>query len=155
MSRNRPVGRNELGPVALPQTGANIGVQREIERAYVAPESLDLLREAVRRHVVPGTPQRTHVGDAELARAGIGELDVPSIARTERSADTVPSLPDVEEFLGVAALGHDLGQRIDLETLLPLTLFGCPSSPAAARDNTSPFPYSASIPVVSLASSAA
>ena len=86
MGGDGPVGRHGLA-VALAQTGANVGVQRQVQRAKLPPQPIQLLRERVGRHVVLGAPHGAGVGESQLASALVGQLDEPRVALLHRRRD--------------------------------------------------------------------
>ena len=76
---DRPVRGLDGVAVAAVQSGAGEAVQLDVERPHLVPEPLGQRGEFVGAHVVFGAPHRAGVGIAELAGAGIGDLDHPLI----------------------------------------------------------------------------
>ena len=92
MRRNRTVRRHDVA-VLLAQLHAHVGVQLEVERPHLIPQPIELLGELVGRHVVLRAPHRAGVGEAELARALVRQLDEPRVVLPHRRRDRVPALP--------------------------------------------------------------
>ena len=89
-------------------------MQRNVEGAHLVPKAVELPGEIVGRHVVFGTPHGAIVGEAQFARALVGQVHVAHEIRTHGFGDGMPAAPDVEQFPGVAAFGHDLGNGFDI-----------------------------------------
>ena len=105
--RDRPALRHG-GAVLVVQLRADVGVQRKIERPELLPETIQFLREGVRRHVVLAAPHRTGVLESERGRALVRQLNEPDVILPHRRRDGVPSLPDFEQPLRVSVLSEDL-----------------------------------------------
>ena len=114
MRGDRTVGRDHIA-VALAQPGADVGVQREVQRPQLLPQPIELLRERVGRHVVLRAPHRAGVGESQLAGALVGQLDEPRVALLHRRRDRVPALPHLAQARRVAVLGEDLGDLLDVQ----------------------------------------
>ena len=113
---DRPVRRDRVA-VLLAQLRAHVGVQRDVERLHLLPQPVELGRELLGRHVVLRAPHRARVGEAELSRALVGELDEAGVARLDRRRDRVPAGPDVQQLLRVPRRGHDLRDVLEVEAL--------------------------------------
>ena len=95
------------------------GREVRVQRTHLAPQAVELLREVVWRHVVHGPPHGARVGEPELARAFVRQLDEPSVLVAHGRGDCVPP-PDLAQPLLVARRGHDLGDVIDVQAGLAL-----------------------------------
>ena len=89
---NRPVGRHGVA-VLLVQLHPHVGVQRHVERPHLLPQPIDFLRELVGRHVVLQPPHRAGVGEAELLRALVGQLDEARVVRRASAPRSCASPP--------------------------------------------------------------
>ncbi len=103
--------------VFLGQLPADVGVQRNVERADLLPQAIHFGGELVRSHVVIRAPHRAGVGKAHFARALIREDDHARVALAHRRADGVPALPGAQKLVRVATVGHHLGDVVHVETL--------------------------------------
>ena len=117
MGGDSPVGGNQAGAVALEQSRAHVGMQLQVERLELFPQTIDLGRQGIGRHVVIGSPHRPHIGEAQVPGPGVGQGYEARVARPHVDRDTMPSLPGVEQGVGVAARGEDALQVGDLQTL--------------------------------------
>src|SRR6185436_21116186 len=102
-----------------------------VERPELIPEPVELPGERVRRHVVLAAPHRAGVGIAEHRRPLVRQLDEARVVLADRYGDRVPPLPRVEERLRIAALGEDLGDLLDVETIACPERAVCPASRGA------------------------
>ena len=112
-----PSGRSGGSSILLDDPEANIGMQFLVQTAELLPCTLELAGKLLVRHVITGTPESTGVGDAELARALVGEFDETGVFGPHRGGNRVPAGPQVEEFLGVARRCHSNVEIIDAEAL--------------------------------------
>ncbi len=96
----------------------DVRVKRQVERPKLLPQSIQLLGEGVRRHVVPRPPHGAGVAEPQLARALVRQLDEALVARLHRRRDAVPPLPDIAKAAGVSVLREDLGDLFDVQALL-------------------------------------
>ena len=115
--RDRTV-RGDSVTVFLAKLVARVGVQREVERLDLLPQAVDFLGEVVGRHVVLRTPHRAGVGEAELFRALVREIDVAHEVRLDGRGrfrgHGMPSLPGFEQLGGIATLGDGLRQLLQV-----------------------------------------
>ena len=114
------VGGDLVRAVGLRQLRPHVGVERFVERADLAPEAVQLRGECVRRHVVRRPPHRAEVGEVQIARSLVGQLDQARVLRAHGRRDGVPARPHVQQLVVVAALGHDPGDCADVEAVLRL-----------------------------------
>ena len=112
-----PVGRHDVA-VVLPQLHAHVGMQLQIERPHLLPQTVDLGGERVGRHVVFRAPHAAGVGKAQFSRALVRQLDEALVVAPHRHRDGVPALPDAAQFGLAARVRHDAGDVVDVETPL-------------------------------------
>ena len=104
-------------------------MQLQIQRPDLIPQPIQLLRELVGRHVVLRAPHRARVGEAQLLRALVRQLDEARVVLPHRRRDRVPAFPDLAQPLLVARGRHDLGDVVDVQAvfgLLPVRCTTCP-----------------------------
>ena len=111
--RDRP-GRGHGVAVLLVQLHAHVGVQLEIQRPHLVPQPIELLRELVGRHVVLRAPHRAGVGEAELLRALVRQLDEALVVLAHRRRDRVPAFPRGPQRLLVAGGREDVRHIVDV-----------------------------------------
>ena len=152
-------GARESGRPAAPrrrsvrvQLRAHVGVQRQIQRLQLSPQAVELLRERVGRHVVLRAPHRAGVGEAQLRRAFVRQLDEPDVALASSAAPIVchPS--------------HTSRSRAGLRSFARISVISSMSRQASSdrsvrrapeSRSTCRVPYTPSIDATSCASSAA
>src|SRR5205807_4197056 len=72
------------------------------------------LLELFRRHVVARAPEVARVGEADLARSLVGQLDEARVVLPHRPRDGVPADPGVEQRARIAALAHQDAQLLQV-----------------------------------------
>ncbi len=115
--RDRPLLGDDVLAVGLAQAHPDVGVKRDVEGLHLFPEPVQLLRVGVGGHVVLRPPHGAHVGEAELLRAGVAELDVAGVVLAERRGDGMPAGPERGELLRVAARRHPARDLFEVERL--------------------------------------
>ena len=130
--RNRPVRRHDVA-VLLAQLHPHVGVQLQVERPHLIPQPIELLRELVGRHVVLRAPHRAGVGEAELLRALVRQLDEARVVLAHRRRDRVPAFPRRAQLVLVARRRHDLRDVVDVQAGLGLRRVGAPLALAVRR----------------------
>ena len=75
VGRNRPVQRHAVLAVGLRQLAPDVAVKLLVQRLDLPPEARAFDPEGVGRHVVAGLPHLAEIREAELLRAGVGQLD--------------------------------------------------------------------------------
>src|SRR5438477_25961 len=76
--RNRTVRWHDLA-VLLAQLQPRVRVELHVQRPHLIPEPIELAGERVGRHVVLRAPHRPRVGEPELFRSLVRELDEPLV----------------------------------------------------------------------------
>src|SRR5439155_7326938 len=101
-------GRYRLSTILLHELRAYVGVQREVQRANLLPQPIELGAELVGSHVVVGTPESARVSEAHLAGALVCQLDEPRVLLAHGRSESVPAYPEIEQDCGVLGSGHGL-----------------------------------------------
>ncbi len=102
-------------------------MQRKIQRTHLLPQPLEVSTEIVRRHVIPRAPQRAGIFESHFARALIRKLNESRIPLPHGRRNRMPSSPNIQQLVGIAAGRHDAFDRSDVQTIVWLgTIFTFP-----------------------------
>ena len=99
--------------ILVVQLGADIGVERDVERLDLLPHPFGFGSELIRAHVIARTPHRTQIGKTKLLGAFVGDADHAGVIFAHRRADiVVPARPHFLQLFGrpfeIAHLGLDI-----------------------------------------------
>ena len=130
--RNRAVRRHDVA-VLLVQLQPHVGVQLEVQRPHLIPQPIELLGELVGRHVVLRPPHRAGVGEPQLLRALVRQLDEALVVLAHRRPDRVPALPRRAQRLFIAGNREDARHVVDVLARLGLRRVGAPLALAVRR----------------------
>ena len=130
--RNRTVRRHDLA-VLLAQLQPRVRVELHVQRPHLIPEPIELAGERVGRHVVLRAPHRPRVGEPELFRSLVRELDEPLVVLPHRRRDGVPPFPCRPQLAFVSRRRHDPRHVVDRSARFRLGRLGTPLALAVHR----------------------
>ena len=108
-------------------------MQLHVERPHLIPQPIELLRERAGRHVVPRSPHRARVGEAELLRALVRQLDEALIVLAHRRRDGVPPFPCGSQRFFIPRGRENMRDVVDVLARVRFRGVGAPLALAVGR----------------------
>ena len=93
--------------VNINQLIADIAMKRIVQGLYLVPKPVGLGGKLFTGHIIAALPDFADVFKTKLLGTGIANLDHPRIVVLHRRGDGAPTLPDIQEFIGITGRCHN------------------------------------------------